>query len=247
MKIKSIKEIPYDGYVYDLSIRKNHNFVANNVVIHNCDRGVFYAKKRYILNVWDSEGVKFYGTNDKGELRTPEIKIMGIELVKSSTPKIVRDELKGSIKHILYGTNKDIRKYHGEIRSKFMSEDVSTVAFNRSVNDIGKWQTKTDLYLSGTPIHVRASIMYNMMIDKTNTSEKYAKIQNGDKIKFVYLKIPNPIHENVIAFPNELPEEFGLHKYVDYNLQFQKSFEGALDDMIKPLAWKILDRPSFDI
>lgn len=249
MKIKSIKEIKYEGYVYDLSIHNNHNFVANNVVIHNCDRGVFYKKKRYILNVWDSEGVKFYGPNPKSpeENLNPDLKIMGIELVKSSTPKIVRDELRGSIPHILYGTSDDLRKYHGEIKSKFLDQSVEAIAFPRSVNDIDKWQSKTDLYLSGTPQHVKAAIMFNYMVDKHKLGNKYQKIRNGDKIKFVYLKTPNPLRENIIGFPTELPPEFDLHRWVDYRLQFEKAFEGSLDAMIEPMGWRINVRPNFDI
>ena len=247
MKIKSIKEIKYEGYVYDLSIRNNHNFVANNILIHNCDRGIFYKKKRYILNVWDSEGVKYYGINDKGEERHPELKIMGIELVKSSTPKIVRDGLRGSINSIMYGTQKDIQKYNKNIKTDFLNRSIEEISFPRSVNDIGKWMCSTHLYKSGTPQHVRAAILFNHMIDKLKLENKYMKIRNGDKIKFVYLKTPNPLREDIIGFPSELPEEFNLHPWVDYNLQFEKAFESSLESMIEPMGWKLVARPQFDI
>lgn len=202
-----------------------------------CDRGIFLRKKRYILNVWNSEGVAY----DK-----PEPKIMGVELVKSSTPAVCRSSLRDAIPILMYKSECDIQNYTKGVKDKFFAESAENIAFPRGVTDMDKWQSSSELYLSGTPIHVRAAIMYNHMLDRCKLSNKYPYIKNGDKIKFVYLKTPNIIHENVIGFHSELPIEFGLHKYIDYDLQFDKAFVQNLDTMCEPMKWETTKKANFN-
>lgn len=203
-----------------------------------CDRAIFVGAKNYILNVHSSEGVKF---------DPPELKVMGIALVKSSTPAVMRDSLRNSIPILLYETENHIQKYVKDEKHKFFDESVESIAFPRGVTDIDKWQSATELYISRTPIHVRAAIMHNHMIDELGLNAKYPYIKNGDKMKFVYLKIPNTIREDVVGFHSELPVEFGLHQYVDYNRHFDSAFTKNLETMCKPLKWNLIDRPKMDI
>lgn len=203
-----------------------------------CDRGIFVGSKNYILNVHSSEGVKY---------EKPETKVVGIALVKSSVPAIMRQSLRASLPILLYQTEKDIQRYVKDVRDKFMGESVENIAFPRGVNDIDKWQSSTELYISKTPIHVRAAIMHNYLIDELGLKNKYPYIKNGEKMKFVYLKIPNTIRENVVGFLNELPPEFNLHRYVDYDTQFKTAFFSNLEAMCKPLGWNLIDRPKMDI
>ena len=158
------------------------------------DKAIWVAKKRYILNVHNNEGVQY---------AEPKLKIMGIEAIKSSTPQVCRDKFKQAFKIIIAGSESDTQKFIGRFRKDFNALPPEEVSFPRSVSNITKWQNKEQgkLYLPSTPIHVRASIMYNSAISKDNLSDRNEMIKNGDKIKFVYLKMPNPINENVVAYP----------------------------------------------
>lgn len=197
------------------------------------DRGIWTAKKRYILNVHNSEGVQY---------AEPKLKIMGIEAIKSSTPEVVRDKFKKAFKIIISGNEHDTQQFITDFYNEFRSLPPESVSFPRGARDVNKWQTKNGeklAYKKGTPIHIRGSLLYNGLIDKYNLNKKYAKIQNGEKVKFCYLKTPNPIHENVIAFPDYLPKEFGLDRFVDYDMQFSKTFSDPLKPILDPTGWFI--------
>jgi hypothetical protein len=197
------------------------------------DRGIWTAKKRYILNVHNSEGVQY---------AEPKLKIMGIEAIKSSTPEIVRDKFKQAFKIIISGNESNTQQFITDFYNEFRSLPPESISFPRGAREVKKWATKKGektVYKKGTPIHIRGSLLYNMLIDKYNLHKKYTKIQNGEKIKFCYLKTPNPINENVIAFPDYLPQEFGLTKYVDYDLQFSKTFSEPLKPILDPTGWFI--------
>ena len=192
------------------------------------DRGIWTAKKRYILNVWDSEGVRY---------KEPKLKIMGLETARSSTPAYFRTKLKDAFKMIVTKTNDDLIKYIEDIKKETNSQDYSEISFPRGVNGLNKYQSKSDIYQKGTPIHVRGALLYNYYIRKNNIQNKHQIIQEGEKIKFVYLKMPNPIMENCISYFSEIPKEFGLDNYIDHNLQFDKSFLKPLENVLECIGW----------
>jgi DNA polymerase elongation subunit (family B) len=200
------------------------------------DKGIWTAKKRYILRVHNSEGVQF---------AKPKIKVMGLEMVKSSTPAVIRDKLHQSIDVILEGDEKVLHKYVSDFREKFVELPVQDIAFPRSCNGV-KQYAGSPIYQKGTPIQVRGALLYNHYCKRHGLDRKYQAIRDGDKIKFVYLRTPNPIHENVIAFPQEMPKELGLHDYIDYDLQFEKVFLDALQIVIQPLGWKTQEESSLE-
>jgi DNA polymerase elongation subunit (family B) len=191
------------------------------------DKGIWTAKKRYILNVHNSEGVQY---------AKPKIKVMGLEMVKSSTPSIIRDKLKESIPVILDGDQTKLHDFIEKFRSEYKSFSVSEIAFPRGVNGI-KQYAGSPIYSKGTPIHVRGALLHNHYLKKMGIDKVYQPIRDGDKIKFVYVKKPNPFQEDVISFAQELPSEFGLHRFIDYDLQFEKTFLDALQTVIEPLGW----------
>jgi len=192
------------------------------------DRGLWTAKKRYCLNVYDSEGIRY---------TDPKLKIMGIEVQRSSTPRIVRDKLKESIKIILTKTEEDLVKFTEDFKQEFKSCSPEQIAFPRGVNGIKEYSDPNTIYQKGTPIHTKGALLYNHMIKQLGLTKKYTLIGDGEKIKFLYLKCPNPTQEKVISFPVNLPPEFDLHKYVDYNLQFEKVFLDPLDNIVKAIGW----------
>jgi len=191
------------------------------------DAGIWTAKKRYILNVHNNEGVQY---------SKPKLKIMGIEAVKSSTPMSCRDALKALFKVIVSGTEKDTQTAIAQFKEHFINLPPEKVAFPRGVSKVTAWEDKTLVYKKGCPIHVRGAILYNKALSDNNL-KRYQTIQDGEKIKFCYLKTPNPIKENVIAFPEYLPEELKLHKYINYDLQFEKAFLDVVRPILAAIGW----------
>ena len=206
--------------------------VSNRMVMKReaiADRGLWTAKKRYILNVHDNEGVRY---------KTPKLKIMGIEAIKSSTPEPCRDALKAIFKVIMAGSESETQKAINQFKDHFVTLPPDQIAFPRGISKVNDFKgTDGSIYRKGTPIHVRGALLYNSQIDDLSLAKKYTKVQNGEKIKFVYLKKPNRLHENVIAFMDYLPSEFGLHKYIDYDLQFQKTFLDPIDPILSAVGW----------
>jgi DNA polymerase elongation subunit (family B) len=200
------------------------------------DKGIWTAKKRYVLNVHNSEGVQF---------AKPKVKVMGLEMVKSSTPAVIRDKLKDSLDVILHGTEKDLHKYVLAFREEFNKMPVEDIAFPRGVNGLRQY-TGSPIYTKGTPIHVRGSLLFNHHLKRLNLEKMYQPIKEGEKIKFVYVRKPNPFNEDVISFTQQLPKEFGLHNFIDYDTQFQKTFADALQTVIEPLGWKVEEQSSLE-
>ena len=193
------------------------------------ERGIWTAKKRYILNVWDSEGVRY---------SEPKLKIMGLEAVKSSTPAPCRTMIKEAFKIIMTKTEDDMIEFIDNSRKKFYSLPPEDISFPRTANNISKYKSSNSIYEKGTPIHIRGVLLYNYYIRKNKLDNKYPVINNGEKIKFCYLKKANPIHENVISFIQQFPKELNITKYVDYELQFDKSFLDPLKTILQCIDWR---------
>jgi DNA polymerase elongation subunit (family B) len=201
------------------------------------DRGIWTAKKRYILNVWDSEGVRY---------EEPKLKMMGIEAVKSSTPAPCRKMIKDALKLMMSGTEDEVIAYIDKCREKFEKLPPEQISFPRSVSDVQKYQSSATIYSKGTPIHVRGALLYNYYVKEKKLSHKYSIINNGEKIKFCYLKKPNPIHENIISFIQQFPKELNLDKYIDYELQFEKAFLDPLKSILDCIGWEVTKTATLD-
>ena len=224
-KFESVLENAYDLLFKQQNAFKNTMAMKREVI---ASAGIWTAKKRYILNVHNSEGVQY---------AEPKLKIMGIEAVKSSTPKVVRDKFKLAYRIMLDGTEVDLQKFVSEFYTKFKELPPEEVSFPRGVTEIGKWKDKVSVFKKGVPIHVRGSIIYNNRLKalKLHSDE----IKNGNKVKFCYLKTPNTIGSNVISFPQFLPKEFGLYDYIDYDTQFDKTFKDPLRLVSNVIGWNL--------
>jgi hypothetical protein len=194
------------------------------------ERGIWTGKKRYILRVWDSEGVRY---------QEPKLKMMGIEAIKTSTPAPCRKMIKEGINIIMTKGENEVIEFIENARKQFKSLTPEEIAFPRSISEINKWISKTHMYNKGVPIHVRGSILYNHHTKKNGLDKKYPSIQSGEKIKFVYLKVPNLIQENVFSFIQEFPRELQLEKYVDYETQFNKSFVEPMKIILDAIGWSV--------
>ena len=220
-----------------LAIEKNayvNRMVMEREVI--ADRGIWTAKKRYILNVYNSEGVQY---------AEPKLKIMGIEAIKSSTPEVCRDKFKEIFKMIVTDTEENAQNFIKSFKTEFKGLPPENVSFPRGVTKLSEFSDRKTIYKKATPIHVRGSLLYNKAIKEAGLTKKYELIRKGEKIKFCYLKMPNMIKENVISFPQYLPTELKLHMYIDYDMQFKKTFIDPLEDIFNAIGWSI--EPRFNL
>lgn len=193
------------------------------------DSGIFYKRKKYLLNVHSSEGVVY---------AKPKLEIKGLSMIQSSTPAICRDALRDSVNIALSGSESQVQDYIKNAKTEFFNSPIESIASSRSANNLAQYTGSNSLYTKGVPFHVRAALVYNHHLKRLGLDKKYELIKEGEKIKYVYLKMPNPFYENVIAFPGVWPKEFNLDQYIDYDMQFEKVFLSALEDLIEPMGWK---------
>lgn len=205
-------------------------FEQKMVMARECiaDKGLWTAKKRYILNVHNNEGVQY---------TEPKLKVMGLECVRSSTPWVCRGKIEDALKIIMRGTQSELQKFIADFEKEFYQLDPADVAFPRGVNNIDKYVDSMKLFKKGTPIHVRGSIMYNQLLRDKGLLRRYNPIQEGDKIKFAYLKEPNYTGGNVISFLDHLPGQLKLHDCIDYGMQFQKTFLDPIQVILDTIGW----------
>ena len=201
------------------------------------DKAIWIGKKRYVLNVHNSEGVQY---------AKPKIKVMGLEMVKSSTPAVVRTKLKEALEVILHQDQVSLQTFVKEFKKDFQTYSIADVAFPRSISGLKEYTTSQSIYKKGTPIQVRGALLFNYYLKQKGLTKKYEPITNGGKVKFVYLRTPNPINENVISFNSVLPKEFGLDDYIDYDTQFEKTFLDALENVIESLGWHAEEKASLE-
>jgi DNA polymerase elongation subunit (family B) len=196
------------------------------------EQGLWTAKKRYALNVWDNEGVRY---------KKPKMKVMGLEIVKSSTPANVRGNLKKAVQVVLTGSESELQELVTKYREEFNTLPVEDISFPRGINEYTKYLKQE----KSVPIHVRGSILFNKLLDKYNLNE-IERVDAGTKIKFVYLKTPNPNGQNVVSFVGGLPPEFDMEKYIDYDTQFEKSYLRPLESILQPIGWDWEVKSSLD-
>lgn len=286
--------------VYDIEVNENHNFLANDILIHNSvyftfgnivekyykdktpleitnaldkliernlkqfikeatdniadvqnyynktivfkreaisSGGFILAKKKYALKVYNNEGVEY---------KDGDYKILGLEVVRSSTPEIARDALRECVTHVI---NKDIvslREIVETTHNQFKTVDIERIAFPRGANNLKEYSSNENIYSKGCPIAVRGALLHNHYIKELGIDGKYQPIEEGSKLLFIYLKEPNHFKENVIAFDGKLPVEFNLHKYVDRETQFQKVFLAPLEGIMTAVGWSLVEKTNLD-
>jgi DNA polymerase elongation subunit (family B) len=189
------------------------------------DRGIWTAKKRYILNVYDSEGVRY---------EKPKLKMMGVETVKSSTPSSCRVALTESLNIIMNHSEERIQEHIKEFKKKFKTLPFEDISFPRSVQNVQYYSKET----KAIPIAVRGAISFNKALKDYKLTKKYESIKDGEKIKYCYMKMPNPLQENILSIVSVLPKEFKMNAYIDYDLQFEKAFLDPLRSILNVIHWK---------
>ncbi len=223
-KIQPIIDSAYQELADYMNAFEQKMFMAREVI---ADRGLWRAKKNYALNVWNSEGVAY---------DEPKLKIMGIESTRSSTPEVCRNGIKDTLKLIMTAGEQDVQDYIKQFKENFFGLPIEDISRNSGVKDIDKWN-QPEGFKSGTPYHVKGAMTYNRLLKERGLTGKYRTIHNGDKVKLVYLKKANPVQNNTIAYPDVLPEEFGLHKYVDKNVQYRKNYLDPVESLIGLIGW----------
>ena len=233
-KIVPLLNRSYDNLKDYMNAYEQKMVMAREVI---ASKGVWTGKKHYVLNVHNSEGVQY---------KEPKLKMMGIEAVRSSTPAICRSMFKDTLKVILESNENETQKYIRQLRDQFIHSPIEDISFPRSVNRLDFYRDSSSLYKKGTPIQVRAALTYNHYVDQHDLTNKYEKIHSGEKIKFCYLKQPNRVQSNVIAFPSILPTEFNIHPHVDYDTQFEKAFVEPVKSILDAIGWDVEPRATLE-
>ena len=231
-KVCETKIQPYIDAVYQ-DLASYMNAYAQKMQMKRealADRGIWTAKKRYIMNVYNNEGVQY---------AKPKLKVMGLEVKKSSSPSFFRDKMEECIKIMLNSTQEKIIEYIEFVKHEMKSASIEEISFPRGVNGLNKFSDVKLIYVKGCPIHVRGSLIYNNLIKSKGLEKKLPMIKDGEKIKFIYLKEPNRLHSNVISFPQSLPREFELESYIDYDLQFTKAFLEPIKMIANSINWRL--------
>lgn len=231
---EGVLEKSYAVLADKLKVMENRMEMSREVI---ANRGVWIAKKRYILNVHNNEGVQY---------AEPKMKMMGVDAVRSSTPQVCRDKFKKIFKVIIDEGETATQRFIADFKKEWKQLPPESVSFPRGCNISKKkdgvpftWADKKTIYKKACPIHVRGALLYNHYIKQAGLDQKYEIIQNGEKIKFVYLKTPNSIKENVIAYANDLPKELDLHRFIDYNKQYEKAFVDPIKHLLDALNWDV--------
>jgi DNA polymerase elongation subunit (family B) len=226
-KIQSIINKSYEGLADYMHAYSQKMFMKRETI---ANKGIWKARKMYILNALDIEDVRY---------TEPQLKVMGIEAVRSSTPKACRASIKKALRIIMNEDEVTVQAFIAEFKGQFMKLPFEEVAFPRGMKGMDKYRDKHSVYMKGTPIHVKGALLYNDLLRKRDLDKKYQMIGDGDKVKFAYLKTPNPIGDHVIAILDELPTELDLHRYVDYETQFQKSFLEPIRSLLEVVGWQV--------
>jgi DNA polymerase elongation subunit (family B) len=217
---KSYQELADYVHAYDQKMQMKREGLS--------DKGVWTAKKRYILNVYNNEGVQY---------AEPHMKVMGLEMIKSSTPSAIREKMKDAIKLMMTGTEQEVQDFIANFRKEFKRLPAEEISFPRGLNGLNTYSDPVMLFKKGTPIHVRGAIVYNHNLKQLGLTKKYPLIQEGEKLKFTYLKMPNHFKNDVVSFPGRIPKEFELDNYIDYDVQFDKAFLEPIGVILKCMNW----------
>jgi DNA polymerase elongation subunit (family B) len=246
-KVKSLEKVAVDILQEEINkicnrVSESLNFLENKIHFKLeavGDKAIWVAKKKYVVRVHSSEGVTY---------AKPKMKVMGLEMVRSSTPAFIREKLREALPKIFDGTESETQEYISRVKNEFSSLPVAAQAFPRSANNLASYSDSSNIFSEGCPIQVRGALLYNHYLKQKRLDAKYPYIQEGDRIRFFYLKLPNPFKQNIIAIPADgvLPEEFGLEKYVDVDTQFDKSFVSAMKIILDPIGWTVEETSSLE-
>lgn len=224
-KIEGVIEAGYEKLANQMGAYRNAMVMKREKIT---DRSIFIAKKRYIMNALNSEGVHY---------EQPKISVTGLESVRSSTPEVCRDKMKEIFSVIMNKTEYDTQQFIANFKTAFKQLPAESIAKTSGTDNIDKYRDRVQLYKKGCPMHVRGCLLYNNQLEVKKLTKKYEAIRGGDKVKFLYLKVPNPIRENMISFPGVLPKELKLEQYIDYDKQFEKVFLSPIENILEAINW----------
>lgn len=214
-----------DNIAKKLNVHENKMFFKLEGI---SDSAIWLAKKRYVANILYNEGVWY---------DPPDMKVMGMEIVRSSTPKYIKEQLRKAVKICITGTEDELQDYVKSCKVDFMKRSVEEIAFPRGCNGLITYADEKTIYKPGTQAHIRAALLHNHMLKEKKLDGHVRPIEDGERIKFVWLKKPNPMKDDVIAYVGKLPHEFGLHQYISKDVMFEKGFISPIEGVLQAIGW----------
>lgn len=202
-----------------------------------CNRSFFICKKRYALNVSYDEGI-FYSK--------PKLKVTGLETVRSSVPKFTRDAMTECFKLMFDNKKEELYEFVYSFRNKFFTASFDEIGAPMGVKNLEKYYNNETLYKKACPIHVRGSLIFNRWLKETELDRKYELIYDFDKVKYCYLNVANPTHENVISIKGDPPTEFHIEEFIDYEKQWIKTFLRPMQNICKTIGVNLEAEPDLN-
>jgi hypothetical protein len=208
------------------------------------ERGLFQARKKYMLKVVDLEG---FAVN--------KMKAMGSEIKKSDTPKVIQKFLKSVVDKILDGENySDLEKFVNSERSRLFNKDIDLedlllFGTTKAANNIDLFTQAYLAELAGNPMpaangkgkltipgHCRAAINYNMLVQEFEGADG-TLIMGGDKVKVFNMK-PNDYDFETIAIPAEA-DDFPYWFFEHFQINLKETESKLIDSKLAGIfeAW----------
>lgn len=194
------------------------------------EAGLWTGKKRYCLNVLDDEGVRF---------EKPKMKATGLEVKRSSVPEICRKALSDCLEIILTKTEDDLVAYVAQFEEKFNALSFYDIARPSGMNGLEKYYDPVTLFKQKCPAHVKGAIVFNEWIRRNKLQDKYPLIADGEKIRWVELRLPNKLQSEVLSCSGKVPSELNIQELIDYRAQFESTFLKPVTSFARVARWSV--------
>ena len=228
-------------------INKSYDYFAKKFL--NCDEHRFDIKQEVVAKSAFWVAKKRYGQwiiNENG-VKCDKLDVKGLDIIRSSFPPAFRDLMTSVLKYILNNQDKQIvDNTIIDFKVIMKQKSILDIALNTGVKGLTKYTArrvkgKFTVLKKGTPVHVKAAIRYNDLVEYFKLSKTVEKIKNNDKIKWVYLK-SNPFNIQSLAIkgyddPSEILEF--IDKYIDYNKIFESQLNKKIKVFYQALKWTL--------
>ena len=201
-----------------------------------CDAGIFLKKKYYVLHMIDDEGFK-----------TDKFKYKGVSVVKTTMPKKLKPYLKEIIETMITTQDKNqTDALFKQAYETFKTLPIEMISRLSGINTFDKYSNACEGFekiASRMQEHMRAAHYHNEILTALNIGGKYAKLKQGDKIRYISVQAPNKFNIDVVGYGSKYPDEFADIFKINYEKMFENLMYRNIEFFYKSVGW-ILRKPN---